>query len=105
MDLAQRLGRMVQVNKNICSYHYIEKTMGLIIENINNEREKGWVRIMRSVDGLQNYNIKAFNEEFRNRLSVEIVIPNQNHFTVILMTSGGVRQKVLEMFDFGAEEK
>ncbi len=23
MDLAQRLGKLVQVNKNICSYHYI----------------------------------------------------------------------------------
>lgn len=36
MDIAQREGKMVQVNKNICSYHHIEKEIGLIIENINN---------------------------------------------------------------------
>ena len=36
MDLAQRFGKLVQVNKNICSYHFIEKTVGLIIENVNN---------------------------------------------------------------------
>ena len=36
MDLAQRNGKLVQINRNICSYHYIEKNLGLIIENINN---------------------------------------------------------------------
>lgn len=38
MDIAQRWGKMVQVNKNICSYHYIERNLGLIIENVNNEK-------------------------------------------------------------------
>lgn len=36
MDLAQRYGKMKQVNQNICSYHYIERKIGFIIENINN---------------------------------------------------------------------
>ena len=39
------------------------------MENINNEKERGWVRILRSVDGLNNYGIKAFNEELRDKRS------------------------------------
>jgi hypothetical protein len=31
MDIAQCKGRLVQVNRNICSYHFIEPTLGLII--------------------------------------------------------------------------
>jgi len=31
MDIAQRQGQLVQVNNNICSYHHIEKKIGLII--------------------------------------------------------------------------
>ena len=69
MDIAQREGKMMQVNRNICSYHYIEKSIGIIIENINNEKERGWVRILRSIDGLHNYGIKAFNEELRSKRS------------------------------------
>lgn len=62
MDVAQRYGKMVQVNKNICSYHFIEKNIGFIIENINNEKESGSVKILRSIDGLQSYNIRPLNE-------------------------------------------
>ena len=40
-DLAQRLGKLNQINQNICSYNYIHKELGLIIENINNERHRG----------------------------------------------------------------
>ena len=105
MDIAQREGQLVQVNRNICSYHYIEKKIGIIIENINNEKEKGWVRILRSVDGLQNYGIKAFNDDFKNKKSAEIVIANRSHYTVILMTTEGVKKGLLEMFDFGSEHK
>ena len=36
MDLAQRYGKMVQINKNICSYNLIDKNIGFVIENINN---------------------------------------------------------------------
>jgi hypothetical protein len=36
MDLAQRYGKMVQINKNICSYNFIDKNIGFVIENINN---------------------------------------------------------------------
>ncbi len=54
MDIAQRLGKRVQVNKNICSYHFIERNIGFIIENVNNEKEGGIVKILRSIDGLQN---------------------------------------------------
>jgi hypothetical protein len=90
MDIAQRLGKMVQVNKNICSYHFIERNIGFIIENVNNEKEGGSVKILRSIDGLQNYGIRAFNDEFKGKLSAEIVIGRRSHFTVVLMTSRGV---------------
>jgi hypothetical protein len=36
MDLAQRYGKITQINKNLCSYHFIERNIGFIIENINN---------------------------------------------------------------------
>lgn len=49
MDLAQRFGQLVQINRSLCSYHYIDRTAGLIIENINNEKEIGSVRVMRSI--------------------------------------------------------
>ena len=35
-DLAQRYGRMNQLNPYICSYNCIHEDLGLIIENINN---------------------------------------------------------------------
>lgn len=36
MDLAQRYGKIAQINRNLCSYHYLERNIGFIIENINN---------------------------------------------------------------------
>ena len=62
MDLAQQHGRLNQINKNICSYNYIDHELGLIIENINNERPMGDIRIYRSIEGLvRNYPIRALN--------------------------------------------
>jgi hypothetical protein len=64
MDLAQSKGRLKQLNPSICTYSYIEHNVGFIIENINNERPNGFVRILRSIEGLQQFGenlIKAFN--------------------------------------------
>ncbi len=36
MDLAQKKGKLNQINKFICSYNYLDKKCALIIENINN---------------------------------------------------------------------
>lgn len=52
-DLAQRYGRLNQLNTYICSYNCIHEDMGFIIENINNERMKGQIKIVRSIDGLK----------------------------------------------------
>jgi hypothetical protein len=30
-DIAQRFGKFIQLNKNICSYQYIDRTNGFII--------------------------------------------------------------------------
>ncbi len=49
MDLAQSKGKLKQLNQNICTYSYIEPRVGLIIENINNERPNGFVRVLRSI--------------------------------------------------------
>jgi len=35
-DLAQRAGKMTQINKWICTYSLVHAESGLIIENINN---------------------------------------------------------------------
>jgi hypothetical protein len=34
---------------------------------------------------------------------VEVVIPSMGHFTVILVSTGGVQQAVLSKFDFGCK--
>jgi hypothetical protein len=52
-DLAQRYGKLNQLNPYICSYNCIHEEMGLIIENINNERVKGQIKIVRSIQGLK----------------------------------------------------
>ena len=36
MDLAQTYGTLKQINQSICTYSYIERSVGFIIENINN---------------------------------------------------------------------
>lgn len=53
LDLAQRYGELNQINKFICSYNYITENVGLIIENIVNERVTGNVSVMRSIRGLK----------------------------------------------------
>lgn len=40
-DLAQRKGFLQQFNKVLCSYNYVCKKAGLIIENVHNERLGG----------------------------------------------------------------
>ncbi len=64
MDLAQRFGKLIQVNSNICSYNYIDYNVGFIIENINNEKSSGEVNILRTIDGLDIYNITPVNSDF-----------------------------------------
>ena len=65
MDLAQRHGKLNQINKSICSYTYLCEDTGLVIENIVNERHKGEVTIMRSINGLKSkVEILPINKEF-----------------------------------------
>lgn len=40
-DIAQRKGIFKQLNDYICSYSLIEKSSGIIIENVNNEKSNG----------------------------------------------------------------
>lgn len=65
MDLAQRFGKLSQINKSICAYTYLCEETALIIENIINERTKGDVTIMRSINGLKSrVEILPINSEF-----------------------------------------
>jgi hypothetical protein len=53
LDLAQRNGRLNQINKFICSYYHLNVKAAMIIENINNERLHGEVVVVRSISGLK----------------------------------------------------
>lgn len=105
MDLAQRKGGLKQLNQNICTYSFIERKLGFIIENINNERHNGYVRVLRSIEGLQRNGkklIRAFNKEFQAQPTIEVKIESLDHFTVVLGVLGGVNKGFLDQFDFGS---
>lgn len=52
-DLAQRTGKMTQINKWICTYTLVHPEAALVIENINNERRNGSIRIFRTIRNLK----------------------------------------------------
>ena len=65
MDLAQSLGTIKQIGRSTCIYSYIDRKMGLIIENINNEKSNGSAYIYRSIEGLHKSGkklVQAFNK-------------------------------------------
>ena len=102
-DLAQRFGRMNQLNQNICSYNCIHEDLGLIIENINNEKHDGDVKINRSIEGLEaSLPIVPFNKEFKKD-SLSIVIRSNRQYTVVLMMKGGIDKEFFLNFDFGCK--
>ena len=69
MDLAQRFGELNQINKYICSYNYLTERVGLIIENIVNERVSGEVSVMRSIKGLKcSVQILPINPDFYEQI-------------------------------------
>lgn len=104
MDVAQRNGFLKQLNQNICTYSFIERNVGFIIENINNERPNGHVRVLRSIEGLQRGKklIQAFNKELKNEATIEVKIEALDHFTVVLGVIGGINHGFLDQFDFGS---
>lgn len=78
--------------------------MGLIIENINNERVRGQIKIVRSIDGLKSkVEIEAINREFQvqRKGAIEVVIKSNSHYTVVLKMKGGVDREFFKTFDFG----
>ena len=100
MDLAQRYGHLVQVNRSICSYHFLEPYLGFAIENINNEKN-GNVHIIRSIEGLDKFNIHPVNSQFHAEKTIDITIPKLSNYTVVLHTKGGVPKNFTQMFKFG----
>lgn len=104
------MGRLHQINPYACSYSYVHEQLGLLVENINNERYHGDIRINRAVGSLRaSVGLLPFNKEFyqpknsrfpiKNQISV--YIPADFSFTVILMTRGGIDVSFLRNFDFG----
>ena len=67
---------MNQLNKNICSYNCIHEDMGMIIENFNNEREHGHIRISKKIDGLKNHKLRLepINVDFKKTNKSELSI-------------------------------
>ena len=65
-DYAQRFGEMMQVNKWICTYAMVDIGAGLMLENINNERRHGKVKIYRNISNLKpkGCHLLAYNDEF-----------------------------------------
>ena len=103
-DLAQRFGKMNQLNPYICSYNCIHEDLGLIIENINNEKTKGMIRIKRSINGLQSkLPIEPFNKEFKGKEELEISIKNGCHYTVVLAQKGGIDRAFFQNFYFNSQ--
>lgn len=52
-DLAQRFGYLNQLNKNICSYNCIHEKMGMIIEDIFNQKITAKIRVKRMLSDLK----------------------------------------------------
>ncbi len=56
--MSQRFGTFTQINKNVCSYMYLDRSLGLIIENFNNEIDR------------QVYFHRAYRIPFSNYVSI-----------------------------------
>ena len=106
-DYAQRFGGMAQVNKWICTYAMVDPQAGLMIENINNERRHGKVKIFRSINNLKpkGCHLLPLNDEFYGngqiKNEVEICMSREESYTVILMLFGGKDAEFLNTFSFG----
>ena len=98
---------MIQVNKYICTYAKVDYEAGLMIENINNERRGGKVKIFRSINNLKPKNcyMLPFNEEFyaqgQVKTDLELTVDREQSYTVILMLLGGRDNEFLGTFNFG----
>jgi hypothetical protein len=108
-DLAQRRGKLQQISMYACSYCVVEEEVGLMVENINNERFNGDIRINRSIGSTRSSSsVLPFNLDFylqRNgtapfKTSISVYIPSDQAYTVVLMTRSGVDQALLKRFDF-----
>ena len=73
----------------------------MIIENINNEKVRGEVKVIRSIDGLSgSLPIEPINKEFENKKLIEVMIKGNSYFTVVLMMKGGIDKKFFKNFNF-----
>lgn len=100
-DLAQRFGILNQHHKYICSYNCIHESLGLIIENINNQRTKGEIRIVRSIRDLKSTKeIWGINREFNKGKMLEVKIKGGQHYTIVLLMQKGVDDHFFKSFDF-----
>lgn len=73
----------------------------MIIENINNEKVRGSVKVIRSIDGLSaNLPIEPINKEFGDKKQIEVMVKGSSYFTVVLMMKGGIDKKFFKSFNF-----
>jgi hypothetical protein len=105
-DYAQRRGKLTQINKFICSYTIVDPEAGLIIENVNNERRNGPIKIYRSIKNLKPkqalllpYNREFFSEGVSS--DIEITIGKMQSYSVVMMMFGGRDSAFFDTFSFG----
>ena len=100
-DLAQRFGTLNQLNKYVCSYNCIHEEMGLIVENINNEKVTGDVNIRRKINYIKsNLSIEPFNSEFNKDNVLEVAVAPGDYYTVVLLMKGGIDRNFFQNFNF-----
>lgn len=108
--MAQRYGKLHQINIFACNYSFIHEDLGLLIENINNERYNGDIKINRSINGLKAavdlipFNIDFYqqkNNKLPYKTQISVYIQADKSYTVILMMRGGIDIPFIKKFDFG----
>ena len=97
VDLAQRFGVCKQINKDLCSYQYVDTQNGFIIENLNNECSRGvWLRkSYHLLPTLANIGVP-----FTGRSSLEVEIEAGGSSTVMLKFTEGIDYGFLRDFHF-----
>ena len=97
----------MQVNKWICTYAMVDIDAGMMIENINNERRHGKVKVYRSINNLKPNNsyLLPMNDEFyangQMKNEIELGMTREQSYTVVLMLFGGRDDVFLNTFNFG----
>lgn len=85
------MGSLCQINKITCSYNYVCLDVGLIIENIHNERIGGEIVVSREWKG-DSKDVIPVSRELREKRKVDIEIGKEGQFTCVFVSLGGLHR-------------